>query len=372
MDTTKLEAVTQEIIGLEELKKYLSENKHLQHYIGFEISGLVHLGTGLTTGIVIRELQKLGVNVSFYLADWHTWINNKLGGDMIFIDKVSREYFEPALKISARIAGADDTKIKVIRGSELYHNNDDYWKSVIDISKSLTLSRVTKSTTILGREDSASMPFAFLMYPPMQVADIYEMKCDICHAGTDQRKVHVIAREVAEKLKISPLKDDDGKNKKPIAIHQPLLLGLQKPKTWPIPNDIEKDVIRTEMKMSKSIPGSSIFVHDSEADIKEKINKAFCPEGEVEINPILDWAKHIIFPIVSHIVIKRDGKYGGDIELHSYEELEEIYKSGGLFSLDLKNAIADILIDILTPAREAFSSKEKQSLIESIKNNQTR
>ena len=31
-------------------------------------------------------------------------------------------------------------------------------------------------------------------------------------------------------------------------------------------------------KMSKSVPGSAIFMEDSAEDVKNKINKAFCPE----------------------------------------------------------------------------------------------
>ena len=84
------------------------------------------------------------------------------------------------------------------------------------------------------------MPFAYLIYTAMQVADIYEMKRNIAHAGTDQRKIHVIAREVAEKLKVNPLKDSAGNIIKPIAIHHHLLLGLQKPATWPLPEGEEK------------------------------------------------------------------------------------------------------------------------------------
>ncbi len=372
MDTTSLEKHVEEIIGLDELKTYLAAHKTLQHYIGFEISGLVHLGTGLMTGIVVRELQKLGVNTSYFLADWHTWINNKLGGDMDFINKVSHEYFGPALKISAKIAGANESKIELKYGSELYHNNDDYWKSIIDISKNLTLSRVLKSTMIMGRKESDSMQFSFLIYPPMQVADIYEMQVNIAHAGMDQRKVHVIAREVAEKLEISPLKDDGGKNIKPVAVHHRLLLGLQKPSTWPIPEGVEKDFIRTEMKMSKSIPGSAIFIHDTEEEIRSKIKKAFCPEKETEVNPVLNWAKNIIFPIVGELRVNREEKYGESFTAKSYEELEERYASGELFSLDLKNAVADILVDMLTPAREYFSQDNLPELIQQIRDSQTR
>lgn len=76
----QLKDITEEIIGEEELIQLLNSGASLNHYIGFEISGLVHLGTGLMSGIAIRELQKLGVHTSVWLADWHTWINNKLGG----------------------------------------------------------------------------------------------------------------------------------------------------------------------------------------------------------------------------------------------------------------------------------------------------
>jgi tyrosyl-tRNA synthetase len=47
--------------------------------------------------------------------------------------------------------------------------------------------------------------------------------------------------------------------------------------------------------MSKSDPESAIFMEDSEADVKNKIKKAYCPEKEVKGNPILDYVKHIIF-----------------------------------------------------------------------------
>ena len=48
-------------------------------------------------------------------------------------------------------------------------------------------------------------------------------------------------------------------------------------------------------KMSKSDPESAIFMEDSEADVKSKIKKSFCPVGIVEANPILDYVKNIIF-----------------------------------------------------------------------------
>lgn len=364
--------VTDEIIGLEELQTYLKNGETLNHYIGFEISGLVHLGTGLASGLVVRELQKLGVNTCYFLADWHAWINDKLGGDHDFIKRVGEAYFGPALKVSADIAGANGSLIEMKNGSDLYHANDRYWQNVIDASRNLTLSRMVKSTTIMGRAESESMPFSYLIYPAMQVADIFEMQKNIAHAGTDQRKIHVIAREVAQKLKISPLKDQQGNSIKPIAIHHHLLLGLQKPTIWPLPEGEEKEAMRAQMKMSKSVKGSAIFIHDTPEEIRQKIKDAFCPEKEVEYNPVLDWCEHMIFPIKGSIEIKRDEKFGGNLKAANYDELKEMFASAALHPVDLKNNVAEILIEMLEPARKMFESQESQDLIKEIRERQSR
>jgi len=49
--------------------------------------------------------------------------------------------------------------------------------------------------------------------------------------------------------------------------------------------------------MSKSNPDNAIFMDDNVSEVKRKITKAFCEPKNIEKNPLLDWAKHIIFPI---------------------------------------------------------------------------
>ena len=64
--------------------------------------------------------------------------------------------------------------------------------------------------------------------------------------------------------------------------------------------------------MSKSDPGSAIFVEDTEADVNVKIKKAYCPPGVVENNPILDYLKHIIFAVDAPVFkISRSEQNGG-------------------------------------------------------------
>jgi len=374
---------TEEVIGLNELEKMLANEEKLNHYIGFEISGRIHLGTGIMSMMKVRDLQEAGADCSIFLADWHAWINDKLGGDKNVIKEVGLGYFKEGLATCLKLVGGDPKKINFVLGSELYHHNDQYWQAFVEVSKNLTLSRVMKSTTIMGRNQGESMPFAWLLYPPMQVADIFIQGVNLAHAGLDQRKAHVIAREVALKLKHCPLKNKADEIIKPVALHHHLILGLTKPEPWPITDKENLQEIWSQMKMSKSKPDSAVFIDDGEEEIKRKINKAFCPEGEVEFNPILDWVKYIIFPNISSlssrwklgsrslskITIERPEKYGGDVSYDNYEALENDFKNKKLYPTDLKNFVVPWLIEFLRPIREHFASgkaKEMKEYLEKV------
>lgn len=356
---------TEEILGEDELKEMLKKGEKLKHYIGFEISGKIHLGTGLMCMLKVKDFMDAGVDCSIFLADWHTWINDKLGGNPEVIKKVAVGYFKEGLKASLKCVGGDPEKLKFVLGSDLYHNNDLYWTTVIEISKNTSLSRMLRSITIAGREEGENVDFAKLIYPPMQVADIFIQKINIPHAGLDQRKAQVIARDTAMKLTFCPLLDSAGKQIKPTAIHHHLILGLGKPSIWPVPKDKMQD-LWSALKMSKSKPDTCIFIHDSSEEIKRKIGNAFCPEKETEFNPILDWVKNLIFPVKNKLEIKRDKKFGGDISYSSYEKLEKDFKDGKLHPKDLKDAVAESLIKILEPARNHFSSGKPKKMLEEL------
>ena len=74
---------TDEVVTEEELTKLFDEKSSPNHYIGLEISGFLHLGSLISTGFKINDFIKAGVNCTIFLADWHTVINDKLGGDWI-------------------------------------------------------------------------------------------------------------------------------------------------------------------------------------------------------------------------------------------------------------------------------------------------
>lgn len=358
---------TEEIIGEKELKDLLKRNEKLRHYIGFEVSGKIHLGTGLMSMLKVRDFVKAGVDCRIFLADWHSWINDKLGGNPEIIKKVAAGYFKEGMRASMKCVGGNSKKIKFVLGSDLYHNNDLYWATVIDVSKFTTLSRVMRSITILGREEGRTVDFAKLIYPSMQVADIFIQRLNLAHAGIDQRKAHVIARDVAMNLSFSPLLKKCGKQTKPIAVHHPLILGLGKPPVWPIPKNKLKDFL-SELKMTKSKPGTCIFIHDSPEDIIKKINNAFCPKKEIVFNPVIDWTEKLIFPIKQKLEVKRKKEFGGNKTYKSLESLKRDFSKGDLHPADLKNAVAESLIEILKPARKHFSKGKPKKMLDDLEN----
>src|SRR3989338_6152303 len=320
---------TEEILTVDDLKELINSGTPLKHYIGFEISGKIHLGTGLMCMGKVKDFMDAGMHCSVFLADWHSWINDKMGGDKEVIKKVAVGYFKEGLKASLKCVGGEPRKLKFVLGSDLYHHNDLYWLNVIDISKHTSLARMMRSITIMGRQEGEAVDFAKLIYPPMQVADIFIQKVNMPHAGIDQRKAQVIARDVALNISFSPLVDSKGKQIKPTAVHHHLILGLGKPSVWPVPKDKLQE-LWSSLKMSKSKPDTCVFIHDSEEEVRRKIKNAFCPEKEIEFNPVLDWARSLVFPIKNKLEIKREKKFGGNKEYKSYEEIEQDFIEGKL------------------------------------------
>ncbi|MFH1182733.1 MAG: tyrosine--tRNA ligase [Candidatus Moraniibacteriota bacterium] len=356
----------EEIITEEDLRKLVGSGLQLKHYIGFEISGKIHLGTGLISMLKVKDFMDAGVKATIFLADWHTWINDKLGGDREKIKRVAVNYFKEGMKASIMCLGGNPEKINFLLGTELYHDHDDYWATVIDVSKNTTLARMMRSITIMGREEGEGIDFAKLIYPPMQVADIFFQSVHLAHAGMDQRKAHVVARNVALKLKINPLLNKKGQKIKPVAVHHHLLLGLGKPPVWPIAKDKLRD-LWTSLKMSKSVPDSCVYIHDNPEEIKRKINNAFCPEGEIKFNPVLDWVKYLIFREKENkLKIKRLAKFGGNKIYQDYSSLEKDFKEKKLHPIDLKNAVSFELIKLLEPARKHFAKPKIKKMLDEL------
>ena len=323
---------------IEEMRQLLETNEHPGHYIGFEISGMLHLGNFIVSGFKINDLLKAGIRCRVFLADWHSFINNKFGGDWNKILSATK-YYERAFKFFC-------PGVEVIVGSELYHNNDAYWRNLLKFSKHMTLNRTLRCMTIMGRSENEKLDLSQYFYPPLQATDIHEIGADIPHGGMDQRKAHILAREIFPKMEW----------RKPVAVHHHVLMGIAEPIRLETPDKLEQVIAS---KMSKSKPWTAIFIHDKPEEIKDKLKRAWCPEKTVDMNPILEIAKHVIFHERKSLKIQRPSKFGGAVEFERFEELEEAYAQGNLHPMDLKNSVADEIARILEPIRKYFETDKE-------------
>ena len=333
---------TEEIVTADELHALIETKTHPKHYIGLEISGILHIGSLVMTGFKINDFMKAGINTTVFLADWHTYINDKMGGDWDRIKKVS-QYYTEAFKFVC-------PGVNIVLGSDLYKRTNDYWENFVRFSKHMTLARTMRSLTIMGRSEAEkNLDLSQLLYPPMQSVDIKALDLDIVHAGMDQRKIHMLVREIFPKLGW----------KVPVLVHHHLLPGLSEPLRISLDEDTGEDT-RISSKMSKSKPASGILIHDDEKTIRNKIGKAFCPVEVTVGNPILELVRYVVFHEFDEFVIERPTRYGGSISYTSYKDIEHDFVTKKIHPMDLKNSTATYINKIIEPIRQHFKGREPQ------------
>ncbi|MFS8131177.1 MAG: tyrosine--tRNA ligase [Candidatus Dojkabacteria bacterium] len=349
-----------ELVGEDELPLVLTSGEELFTYDGFEPSGQMHIAQGIIRAINANKMIEAGFHFKMWVADWFGYLNNKMGGDLDKIKKVGEYFIE-----IWRASGMDLNGVEFLWTSD-FVGKREYWELVMKVAKSATLNRILRTTEIMGRTESDDLTAAQILYPCMQTADIFGvMKCQVTQLGLDQRKVNMLAREIGPELGFW----------KPIVLSHSMLQGLGKPADKS--EDAQTRAI--SMKMSKSKPDTAIFMTDTLEDIERKINKAYCPEGEVEDNPILDYCKQIIFeakylkrktPLLEDDKFKvtREEKFGGNVEYSTYAELEQDYKDKKLFPLDLKVAVINYIDELVKPVRLHFETDEKaKAILEEVK-----
>ena len=303
-----------EIVGLDELKRILGKKDKPVAYCGYEPNGPMHLGHFVTI-LKLMDLQKAGFSVRILLADVHAMLNRKGSEKEIKEEVVAWKKTIKAIGIKAEIVLGSDFQFR-----------KEYQLDVMRLAQHSTINRGLRSMQEIAR-DVENATISQLWYPLMQVVDIKFLGVDVALGGLEQRKVHMIGKDMENVLA-----------HKFIAFHTPLITSLKGP----------------GQKMSKSVEGSWISVVDSQDQIEKVIKGAYCPEKETEENPILQICQFVIFPLLEKLKIERPVKFGGNLEIKSYGELEDVYSKGKLHPLDLKNSVANNLEKIIAPIRKNF------------------
>jgi len=337
-------ADTNECIKEDELRALLEKKPHIIAYDGFEPSGRMHIAQGVLKALNVNKLTKCGVNFKFWVADWFAQLNNKMGGDL----KKIRDVGDYMIEVWKAV-GMDLSRVEFIYSSDAINQRaSEYWPLVMDIARKNNLKRIIRCSQIMGREESDELSAAQIFYPCMQCADIFFLNADICQLGVDQRKVNMLAREYCDECK--------PKRRKPVILSHRMMPGL----------------LQGQEKMSKSDPNSAIFMEDSAQEVKTKLKKAFCPPGEVEGNPCLEYIRSITFPWFGKFEVERSEQNGGSKTYTCMEELEADYTSGALHPGDLKAALATAINTIIQPVRDHFETdKNAKALLKRVRGYKT-
>jgi tyrosyl-tRNA synthetase len=299
---------TVEVVTEDELKEVIARPSK-RVYAGYEPSGEIHLGH-LVTINKLMDLRDAGFDVVVLLADLHAFLNRK--GTMEEVRELAdynRRCFE----------AVGLTGVEFVLGSDV-QLDAGYELKVLELSQQITLNRARRSMDEVGRQ-MEHPTVSQMIYPIMQMVDIATLGVDAAVGGIDQRKIHMLAREHLPAIGV----------KAPLCIHTPILNGLD------------------GKKMSSSA-GNYISIADSEDTIRKKLKKAFCPP-ETADNPVLQTLKYHVFPRLGRLVMERPEKFGGDRAFSTYEELETAYAAGDVHPMDLKQATAAGLIEVLADAR---------------------
>lgn len=304
---------TAEIIELDELKEIIKRDEKVA-YVGFEPSGKIHLGHALTIKRM-KALQEAGFKIKIFIANLHAFLNGK--GTLEELNEIS----EYNIKCFRALGLSEDTEF--IMGSDRI--SPEYMLRVFQAATQITIQRAQRSMAQVSRDETHNVAEA--LYPVMQALDIDDLNANVAVGGMEQRKIHMLAREVLPKLGLEA----------PVCIHIPLIHGTD-----------------GSDKMSSS-KGNFIAIDDSPKEIKNKINKSFCPIGVIENNPVIEMAHYYIFDEHEKMLVERPEKFGGNLEL-TEEELHDVYAKEELHPMDLKNTVSKYLIEKFAPAREYMES----------------
>lgn len=147
-------SVGEEIVQESELRELLNKKPLWNCYDGFEPSGRMHIAQGIMKSINVNKITKAGGVFIFWVADWFALLNNKMGGDLEKIQVVGR-YFVEVWKA----AGMNLANVKFLWASEEINKRpEEYWSTVIDISRKANISRIKRCATIMGRSEGDEMP----------------------------------------------------------------------------------------------------------------------------------------------------------------------------------------------------------------------
>lgn len=345
----KLNLITrnlQEHYGTSEIRKILEKGNRPKIYWGTAPTGRIHIGY-LIPLMKIADYLAAGCEVKILFADLHAMLDNlKSTADLI---DLRCQYYEKMIKSILNALNVSTEQLIFVKGSS-FQLTSEYTKDVYKISTLSTLHDCKKAgAEVVKQTDNPKL--SGLLYPILQALDEQYLGVDIQTGGVDQRKILMFASDVLPAIGYA----------KRCHLMTPMLTAIDAQ-----PSNGSENI--SESKMSSSNLNSKIDFLDSKAEIRRKINRAYCLEGDLSFNPLMDLMKLVIFPLLAnqHIdafVVTRPDKYGGPLSYNSFDTVAKDFAEKNLHPQDLKMGIIDVINNFLEKIRAEFSDKESQRLL---------
>ncbi|KAI4896547.1 hypothetical protein NFI96_028695 [Prochilodus magdalenae] len=318
----------QEVLGEEKLKQILQE-RELKVYWGTATTGKPHVAYFVPMS-KIADFLKAGCEVTILFADLHAYLDNmKAPWELL---ELRVQYYEQVIKAMLESIGVPLDKLKFVKGTD-YQLSREYTLDVYRLSSMVTEHDAKKAGAEVVKQVEHPL-LSGLLYPGLQALDEEYLKVDAQFGGVDQRKIFTLAEKYLPSLGYT----------KRIHMMNPMVPGL------------------TGAKMSSSEEESKIDLLDKKEDVKKKLKKAFCEPGNIQNNGVLSFVKHVLFPLCSEFVIKRDPKWGGDKVYTAFEEVEKDFAEEQIHPGDLKASVEVALNKLLDPIRKKFETPELRKL----------
>lgn len=321
---------TQEIIGIQHIEQLLETGVEPVVYWGTAPTGSIHIGYFVQM-LKIADYVKAGCKVIILIADLHAFLDN-MKTNLKLLEFRSQYYTRVITEMLAYLQ-VDMSKITFIKGTS-FQLEPAYTMDMYKVTALTTLCDAKHAgAQVVKQVDNPKMNG--LLYPILQALDEIYLNVNIVTGGVDQRKIMMFSK------KFMPL---IGYKRNRTHIMTPIVTGIR----------IKENV--GEEKMSASIDSSKIDILDTAKNIRKKINKAYCLEGNIIDNSLLEITEKLIFPLITHLGIPFS-------TFSSYSDVVTAFETKQLHPGDFKRTIADILVSIIVPIQDKLNGEDFKNLV---------
>ncbi len=344
-----------EVINKDKLTS-ITNVRPLKVYWGTAPTGKIHLGY-LIPLMKVADCVKAGCNVKILIADLHATLEHDKNNEKQLPHRC--EYYSTIIKAILNFLGVKDDQYSIVMGSS-YQLTPNYIKDVYKLT-SLTTVQTAKHAGSEVVKSSDNPRLSGVIYPLLQALDEVYLETDAQIGGIDQRKIFGYSLTYLPKMATC-------KTYKGIYLMNNMVSGLRFIKKSDINNTDQQETLKLSNdhdthddinvsdeiidKMSASNEMSKIDILDTPGIIKKKINKAFCEEGNIDDNSVLDILDKLIFPVLQHngnmFNINRTFEYGGDISYSNFKQLQTDFLNMKLHPGDLKKSLITVINEILS------------------------